>query len=458
MARGTMVGTGVGAQVALPMPTTVVMPYQISSSAKKAGGGILLVAAAIVGGYFVVKGMGGKATGLSGTTISGAGLTGSVTAPSIGTTTATTAAAWSVISITPGTVAVGQPLSATVLLQNTSGQLDASQLSGVIVDPDGKVAGHFTAVTSGSVASGSTAPLVMRSEGNLATIYAGKSIRLGFDANSSLASAVIGAPAPSATYVTVDVPAVQAPALSVNPAPTQPVVKAIQSTPAQQSPSVVATPQPAATPQPVTANQLVQTGLNNSNPYVSQLAKTYLNPTVTSPLTSTYTQQAQGAGVSNLVSQYNSLGTQITQLRALVGLQTQTGLQLQPITINGKTYTSATAAWDALAAQQSQIDIDINNAVASKQAQTQTQSSSPSQPSPTQAVSAGTVLQPYGGGGATVIASAPTQVQTSPPSSYKGSTTFTPTTSGGVFIHGINGTGFYAPPGSSAYNAMMGGG
>ncbi len=198
----------------------------------------------------------------------------------------------------------------------------------------------------------------------------------------------------------------------------------------------------------------MQTGLSNPSPYVSQLAKTYLNPTVTSPLTTTFTAQANSAGASDLVSQYNALGTEITKLRALVGLQQQTGLPLQPLTVNGRTYSSPTAAWTDLAAQQSQLDQDIAAKVSAASAPTAP--SSPSNPAPTQAVSAGTVLKPVGSD-STFVASAPTMQQTAPPPSYQGSTTFTPTTSGGIFIHGVNGSGFYAPPGSSAYNALVNG-
>lgn len=456
--------TRVGNQVALPLAGTApVAPVFVLSpgvrTAAKTGGGAVLAVAALVGGYLVVSGK-VKIPGFGGTVqASGGGtpIAPPITGPDL--TGLVQAAAWSIVSVTPGIAKVGSRLTATVLLQNSGNAGGASDVSGVVVDPDGKVAGHFQAVRSGAVPAGSTSPLVLSSLDNLATLYGGTSIRLGFVAGAGLASLAIGAPAPTATYATVDVPAVYVPAPTVNPSPTQPLVipTAAQSTAAPTPAQPVAPPpsQPAA-PLTVSADQLVQIGYTSANPYVKQLASTYLNPTVTTPLGVQVTAQAQSAGVGDLVSQYNALGTEITKLRALVGLQQQTGQQLQPVTYNGHTYTSATDAWNALAAQQSQVDQDIGTRINARVA-SGPQPSSPSQPSPTQAVSAGTVLQPYASN-QTVVASGQTQVQSAPPSSYQGSTTYTPTTSGGIFIHGVGGTGFYAPPGSSAYNALVGGG
>lgn len=80
----------------------------------------------------------------------------------------------------------------------------------------------------------------------------------------------------------------------------------------------------------------------------------------------------------------------------------------------------------------------------------------PTEPGPNQSVPVGSTLTLSGGGG-TYTSSAPTVTATNVPSSYQGSTTYTPTQEGGIYVHGVNGTGFYAPQGSSAYNALTGG-
>lgn len=84
------------------------------------------------------------------------------------------------------------------------------------------------------------------------------------------------------------------------------------------------------------------------------------------------------------------------------------------------------------------------------------------EPSPSQSVSAGQVLG-LSGSTAQLIATGNTQHATNVPRSYVGSTTYTPATPlnyngtpNGIYVHGSNGSGFYAPPGSSAHAALTG--
>lgn len=84
------------------------------------------------------------------------------------------------------------------------------------------------------------------------------------------------------------------------------------------------------------------------------------------------------------------------------------------------------------------------------------------EPSPSQSVSAGQVLG-LSGSTAKLIATGNTHHATNVPRSYVGSTTYTPATPlnyngtpNGIYVHGSNGSGFYAPPGSSAHAALTG--
>lgn len=84
-------------------------------------------------------------------------------------------------------------------------------------------------------------------------------------------------------------------------------------------------------------------------------------------------------------------------------------------------------------------------------------------PSPSQPVSPGQPLASYGSNVPNFVATGHTQQAVNPTPGYHGSTVFTPanpttntTPSGGIYVHGENGTGFYAPPGSSVYNALVG--
>jgi hypothetical protein len=371
-------------------------------------------------------------------------------------------AQWTIAQVSVSTPQVGVPVQATVVVQNTGQAPGSATVSGVVVDPDGKVAGHFVPTQTSALAPGAAAPVAVSSAGNLDPIYAGKELRFGFRPDGSLASVPIGAPAPSAVYASAVVPAPPVPPPPVQP--TQPVattpVAPIQAPPAQPAPTLppvqptqpVAQPTPPPPPPPppppqvVMPDQLVQAGLSHPSPYVSQLAKLYLNPTVTSPLDQATVQAAQAAGAGNLVDQYNQIGQEITKMRALSGLLSQLpNLELS---------FSPNAEWQRLTAQQSQILQQINAAIqAYRQRQAQ---ASPSNPPPTQAVTPGTVLQPFGSQQQFVV-TGPTMVQPNPPPGYFGSTTFTPV-QGGIFVHGVNGTGFFAPVGSSVYNALVGGG
>lgn len=373
-------------------------------------------------------------------------------------------AVFSVVSATPvnSPVAAGQRALVDVTIRNVSDVAAGTQVSGYMVLPTGSPhEGTFAPVQTGIIPPGQAVTVRLTSAGRLSynidgLAQAGYQLQAVFIAQSGTTSVngttIIQMVLPAATITPTTVLA----ATSLPPSGTVPAPTAAQQTAAALTSAAVQANNPAATAAQqqaaqqqaaaIAAQVAQQQAAAQQQVFKAQLQQVLAQPFVTGQLTSQATTNANASKKGQqLLTQYNSVGTHITQLRAQIGLLIQGGTPVSSAQVQ-----SLMNQWNALASQQSSLSQQLAALPTPQTTPTTSQA-----PAPNQSVAIGSTVKTYGGG-ATLTTSGPTQTVSNPGGGYVGSNTYTPVQGGGIYIHGVNGTGFYAPPGSSAYNALVG--